>query len=325
MPNSKDSESLGGTRGVVFNPPAKDPRDIVVNAYERKFGRPPSRIQLAILRAGTKEEIMSSFGAEEATTNPGVTPLAARMRDVYYQAFQKVHGRAPTHAELEAVMAVGRHETIFGTAKFRGGLGPGMYNHGAVQCCKPSADGECPPGSFLSQDTTPSANGGDVVYSVCFKRYAGDVDGAADLVRIVGKKPLALLKASGGSLAGFATGMYLQGYFESTNAASSVIAKNQATIQAIQKMGVTASGNLSSDTKAGRVLVYALGLDRNAATNAKEMGVGRKTQLTVNAIAGLGLIPMFALMAVAFGLWKVTSTPKRGVFAGGPSHTPPTE
>lgn len=254
---------------------------------------------------------LGGFGAEEPVTNPGVNTLAGRMRDVYFTAFQRVHGRAPTNAELEAVMAVGRHETIFGTAKFRGGLGPGMFNHGAVQCCKPT-DGNCPAGSFLSQDTTPSPNGGDVVYSVCFKRYASDVDGAADLIRIVGKKPLALLKASGGSLAAFATGMYLQGYFESTNAAKTTVDKNAATVAAIQRMGVADARGVPGDVRAGRVLVYAIGLDRNADTNVKEMKGKRKTQLTVNAVAGLGLVQMFGLMAVAFGLWKVTSTPKRG-------------
>ncbi len=286
-------------------------RDTLVSAFEKKFGKPPSRVQLAILREGTKEEVMSTFGVDTASP----TALAARMRSVYIDAFKKVHNRSPSNEELEAVMAVGRHETIFATAKFRGGVGPGMHNHGAVQCCKPDANGECPSNAFLSQDTTPQAGGGDVVYSVCFKRYDTDVDGAADLIRIVGNKPLALLKATGGSLSGFAAGMYLQGYFESTNASQATSVKYKPVILAIQKMGVGEARGVPSDVRAGRVLVYALGLDKSADTNAKEMSTKRYTTLTIPFMASVGLVSMLGMLAVAFGLWKLTSTPKRGTLA----------
>lgn len=288
-------------------------RDTIVSAFERKFGKPPSRIQLAILREGDKEEIMSTFGAE-SPTSPGVNTLAGRMRSVYLDAFKRVHNRTPSNEELEAVMAVGRHETIFATAKFRGGVGPGMHNHGAVQCCKPT-DGGCPDNAFLSQDTTPSPNGGDVVYSVCFKRYASDLDGAADLIRIVGNKPLALLKATGGSISGFAAGMYLQGYFESTNASQATTDKYKPVISAIQKIGIGDARGVPGNVRAGRVLVYALGLDKSADTNAKELKGKRYTTLTIPFMAGVGLVSMLGMLAVAFGLWKLTSTPKRGTLA----------
>ncbi len=299
---------------------AIDPRDALVSAFEKKHNRPPPRAALAMIRSGTKEEIManlSTFGAEAATNKTG--GIASRMRDVYIEAFKRVHGSTPTNAQLEAVMAVGRHETVFGQAKFRGGVGPGMHNHGAVQCCKPNANGECPANAFLSSDTTPNPNGGDTVYSVCFKRYASDVDGAADLIRIIGKRPLTLLKAGTSSLAAFAAGMYMQGYFESTNAAKATVDKNSAVVSALIPV-LKADTNkvharVSPEVNAGRVLVYAIGLDRSAESNVKETGGRRYTQLALHASVLSGAVGLFAMMAIAFGLWKVTSTPKRGELA----------
>jgi len=293
-----------------------DDRDLFVTAFEKKFGRPPPRAALALIRAGTKEEIMSSlntFGAESPTNPSG--GIAKRMRDIYIQAFQKVHGSTPSNAELEAVMAVGRHETVFGQAKFRGGVGPGMHNHGAVQCCKPT-NGACPSNAFLSSDTTPNPNGGDTVYAVCFKRYNTDVDGAADVIRIIGKRPLAMLKASTNSLAAFAAGMYMQGYFESTNASKATADKNSAVVSALVPL-LKADTNkvharISPEVNAGRVLVYGIGLDRSAESNVKEIGGRRYTQLALHPAIGAGMLSLFGLMAVAFGLWKLTSTPKRG-------------
>ncbi len=291
-----------------------DPRDAIVTAFEKKYGRPPSRAALAIIRDGTHEEIMSSlstFSADAASS------LAAKMRPVYIEAFKRVHGVTPTNAQLEAVMAVGRHETNFGTAKFRGGVGPGMHNHGAVQCCKPNKEtGKCPDNAFLSQDTTPNPNGGDTVYSVCFKRYANDVDGAADLIRIIGKKPLSIMKATTNSLAGFAAGMYLQGYFESTNASSATATKYAPVVAALvpvlKQDSNKVHAKVSPEVNAGRVLVYAIGLDKSADSSAKDTGLRRSTQLTLTPAIGYGIMGLLATAAIGFGLWKTSQGPKRG-------------
>ncbi len=297
-----------------------DPRDALVAAFENQHGRPPPRAALAMIRSGTKEEIManlSTFGAEPATAKTG--GIAARMRDVYIQAFKQVHGATPTNAQLEAVMAVGRHETVFGQAKFRGGVGPGMHNHGAVQCCKPNSEGQCPANAFLSSDTTPNANGGDTVYAVCFKRYADDVAGAADLIRIIGKRPLALMKAGTNSLAAFAAGMYLQGYFESTNASQATTTKNSAVISALLPVLKSDTNKVhakvSPEVNAGRVLVYAIGLDKSADSNAKEIGGRRTTQLALSSAVGVSAVSFFAMLAIGFGIWKLSETPKRGQHA----------
>lgn len=259
------------------------------NTVDESFAAPIPR-HLQMIRMNGEA---ATFGSE----------LIQSMIPIYTAAFQRVHGRSASPAELEAVMAVGRHEGGFGTYKYPGGTGLGCNNHGAVQCCKPDADGKCPPGSFLASDTTPTASG-SVPYAICFKCYATPEDGAADVIKKVGKRPLELLNKTGGSLAGFSVGMYHNNYFEGFNAPQSTLDKYGPIVGFIERYlasNKVAKKGATSAQMAGRVLNYAIGLDRNAEAIAKGSDRPRRTTLTVKAF-GFELPQVAAGGAAAIGL-----------------------
>jgi hypothetical protein len=194
-------------------------------------------------------------------------------------------------------MAVGNHETGFGTAKFTGGMGPGMHNHGAYQCGSKAAAnaGKCDCDGFLSVDSRPPPGGGpNVKYAVCFKKYQTDVDGAADLIKLAtrtadGNDPLKMMRDSGNSVLAFALGMYGNRYFESFNPSTKDKEKYAADIKAVQKMAEKmnakdknkAIARAISPFDAGRVMVYGQALNRCAAEVSKGLGHKQITKFSI--------------------------------------------
>lgn len=138
-------------------------------------------------------------------------------RNILIEAFRREMGRDPIEAEIQAAQAVAKLESHYG-AGWKG-AGVGSNNWGAIQCCKPK-DGKCPPNSFLYTDTSPTSDGKNVKYSICFKSYATPVDGAADLIRTLykskykdrGQKLIAAV--SSGDLYGFSEAMYDTSYYQ---------------------------------------------------------------------------------------------------------------
>lgn len=94
-------------------------------------------------------------------------------RAVLMGAFAK-RRQAPRRQALQYVQAVTHLETVYGLG-WKGAM-VGSRNWGAVQCAK-SSDADC----IAYQDSNPDGS----KYTVSFRRYPTDVDGAADAVRHV--------------------------------------------------------------------------------------------------------------------------------------------
>lgn len=93
------------------------------------------------------------------------------------QAFQQVHGRLPTLAERQGVQALSARESSYGRGWH--GSGEGSRNWGAISAGKPP----CGDGSFQTTDSYPNDDGTQTQFEQCYRIYASDVDGAADVVR----------------------------------------------------------------------------------------------------------------------------------------------
>ncbi len=136
---------------------------------------------------------------------------ATDARATLLAAWRALFGAEPTPAELQTALAIARHETGWGAYKPFGG----SHNWGAVQCCKPDASGQCPPGSFLAKDSSPTDAGGSVPYAICFKSYPDDEAGARHFLEILAVKRPAVRRAlPTGSAVRVAEAMYDSHYFE---------------------------------------------------------------------------------------------------------------
>ncbi len=298
-------------------------RQKVVDAWEQKYGEPAPRVIANFLMTAPADAIVARFrdnpgphippqvvgevntalvsGDWEMTVGWDDSPeisgdpksLAETMVNVYAKAFAKVRNRKPTPAELECVLAVGRSETMWGTAKFPGGLGPGMHNHGAVQCHQGCDDTN----SFESSDTHPLDSGGSVPYNQRFRRYASDEDGAAGLIKSVGNDPLRMLTSSGNLLAAFSLGMFGNRYYEMYNATPATIDANRATYDWIREHATkppsgtndafrSAMARAKDPIWAGRVLMHSIGLNKSIEATCKNLGSPRHTRFTPPLLGG---------------------------------------
>ena len=305
---------------------ANDKRHATIAAYEKKYGVPPSRLEMSFIQTAEPDEIVEYFktfngpgvttelpaqepgSATESTIHGMPKSVFVTMADVYTKAFHAVKGRNPTPAELETVMSVGFLETRFGTA-WRP-AGQGSHNHGAYQCgtIASAKTGRCDCDGFLYEDSRPPPGGGaNVKYAVCFKKYKNDVDGAIDLIKLAtrssdGNDPLAMMKNNGNSILAWTLGQYGNRYFESFNPSSIQKAKFANDIKAVQKLAAKNPGNKAvaraiEPFPAGRVMVYALGLDGAAKQIAAGLGHPRQTifkiipahEANLKTVGGAGL------------------------------------
>lgn len=291
-------------------------RHKVLAAWEAKYGEPVSRVIANFLLVAPPDQIIKRFGAcpdispqeiglaadaanvgdgeawspvigweEGAELHGDPKSLAAKMAPIYRAAFEEVRKRKPTAAELECEMAVGKGESGWGTHKYPGGLGPGMHNHGAIQCHKGCTDEN----SFQSSDTHPQDTGGSVGYAQRFRRYPTDKAGVEALVKTVGNDPLRMLAASGNMVAAFSLGMFGNRYYEMFNAPPATIKAHQATYDWI-RANATKPPSGTSDTFrtallrakdpiwAGRVLMHSIAISKHIDSTCKALGVRRATK-----------------------------------------------
>jgi peptidoglycan hydrolase-like protein with peptidoglycan-binding domain len=130
--------------------------------------------------------------------------LQAAARAFVAEAFQRTIGRAGNLTELQCLQAIAILETGLGSSWK--GPGVGSFNQGAIQ------RGGWPGAYFEYTDTHPKADGTSVPYKIGFRKYANEVEGFADLCRVVyvnlGRGTRVLPFASAGDLVGFSTGLH---------------------------------------------------------------------------------------------------------------------
>lgn len=159
--------------------------------------------------------LVTVFGATDQPPPKG----AARekwARQAVIDGWAKAHpGYAPSLAELQAVQAVSRLESGYGSWGNHpkcGNNGVGSNNWGSTQYPKLPKDGGCPDGTFLCEDYDAKH---DHHYKVCFYKYATPADGAASVVRNmtapVRKKTGEAIKT--GDAEAISTAMYYEHYY----------------------------------------------------------------------------------------------------------------
>jgi hypothetical protein len=112
----------------------------------------------------------------------------------------------PTRAELQASQAVARFEGGYGLG-WPSSVQPPPHNWGAIQC---GHTAPCGAGCFEHGDS--HADGSS--YRGCFRRYPTPVDGAADLLRELYRRPGVPEAMRAGDPAAIARAMRVSGYFE---------------------------------------------------------------------------------------------------------------
>jgi hypothetical protein len=135
-------------------------------------------------------------------------------RQPILEGFQLLFGYEPTTTVAQAGQGVGKLESRYGQA-WRG-AGVGSRNWGAVQASRPPCDPET---AFLYTDTHPQPDGSSKPYSICFRKYASEAEGAAGLLRAMygtSSKPKdnVLKAAERGDLYGVSAALRANGYYE---------------------------------------------------------------------------------------------------------------
>lgn len=126
------------------------------------------------------------------------------------EGFTRTFNRPPTLPEAQILQGIGWLETRYGAGW--GGAGKGSHNWGAIQSgrvpCNPAT-------SFESTDTSPNADGSSTPYRICFRKYADDDAGAADLARVAyQRRPIVLAAAGKGDLWAVSAALRTTGYYE---------------------------------------------------------------------------------------------------------------
>jgi hypothetical protein len=131
-------------------------------------------------------------------------------RQLARSALVETFGGDPTYGEIAALAAIACLETNYGQGWK--GTGVGSHNMGAIQC-GPSWTGQ----RFGSIDTHPNADGTSTPYRIEFRKYATELDGWLDLVRVVyinrGRK-IVRQAACNESWCDVSAALYQTGYFE---------------------------------------------------------------------------------------------------------------
>ena len=153
---------------------------------------------------------MSAAASTSATLAQGSDLWA---RDIVRAQYAAEVGKEGSPQAIRAIQCVGKHEGSYGRATVPAAW-IGSNNWGAIACCKPGADGTCPPGSFLTKDSYPTSSGTNVPYAVCMKSYPTPEAGARDLVRHLTKvRPMTGKALETGDADAIADAMYREHYF----------------------------------------------------------------------------------------------------------------
>lgn len=131
-------------------------------------------------------------------------------RDHVVEGFKRTFGRTPTLPEAQILQGIGWLETQYSAGWH--GAGAGSHNWGAIQSgrvpCNPAT-------SFEYTDTSPNADGSSTPYRICFRKYADDDAGAADLARVAyQRRPLVLTEATSGDILGVSMALYDTTYYQ---------------------------------------------------------------------------------------------------------------
>ena len=152
----------------------------------------------------------------------------AHARELATEAFQNVVHAPPSRNELRYLLAVALHETTFG----RGWRGPGTNsnNMGALQAAS-AWTGE----TFEYGDTHPTEGGGAVAYRARLKAYPSELEGWADLVRVLYlQSPSTRNAAARDDVRGVAAAMRRAGYYEGQGTPAERVANyEQALVNAL--------------------------------------------------------------------------------------------
>jgi len=165
-------------------------------------------------------------------------------RDHVVEGFRRTFGHAPKIAEAQILQGIGWLETQYGQG-WRGN-GKGSHNWGAIQSGRTPCD---PAKSFEYTDTTPTSSGTSVPYRICFRKYADDDAGAADLARVAyQRRPTVLVAATKGDIMAVSTAMYDTTYYQGFGPTREARIANhhRALLAAIQK-GAQALGEAMPD------------------------------------------------------------------------------
>lgn len=208
-----------------------------------------------------------------------MTPFAAG--EIIKKSFEELYGRPPTNSETQAIYGVGMLETGCGEG-WKAGEGQGSHNWGAVQCCKPGSDGECPAGSFMHTDHHRKSDGTMVAYQICFKSYPDDFEGAKDMIHLIFRQPGSetFQAASNGDTLGISWGMFKNHYFE---------------------------GFGKDDNEA--VLNHAKSIQKYAERYATAVGEPLALHLNTTQESGKpgnGLGPIFGITALVLSIWALS-------------------
>lgn len=121
----------------------------------------------------------------------------SQARAIIQQAWQSVHGRAPTENELNYTQAIANLENGYGRAgQFANFASQGAYNWGSLEKAKPSG-GECPPGTVEGGDQGGAVPG--VREPVCFLAYSSDVAAAKAYITTLTKRHWPTIQAMKGT------------------------------------------------------------------------------------------------------------------------------
>lgn len=197
-----------------------------------------------------------------------------------------------TDRVVQAIAAIARHETGFGTYKPFARPGFESNNWGAQQCGVTAKAGLCPPGCFPATDTSPTATGANIPYTACFLVHPDERTGARSLTKL-------LTVSRPGIAASLSTG---------------------DTQQIAQAMRDAYYYEGFGRTQAERVANYATALQRNATLNAQQ--AGRELALvlvppeppldppmTPEELSGFGVAAIFAGLIARLTRTRPETTP----------------
>ena len=294
----------------------------LLSSFRVKYGREPSRGEAYILEHGSQREIIETFTDAKIGADIGAEERVgshAWARGIVKEAFVKALGRKPSEREIQAVQAIAFLETKYGQAW--SGAMKGSKNWGAVQASKPKI-GEggsyvCPIGTAPHGDSDPNIG----KYVTCFRVYETDVDGAADLIKVMfGRKPAATRRGptiaqalKSGNIDKVSAAMWVNGYYGGVKeAVRDRISDHASAIEGGVKASAKAQGIKPAIARKGlkpNDVAFRLMKDGRAAggwdgESILKQGWFNLKMLPAKAAA---VNPIFAIGAVAsmFLVWKI--------------------
>jgi len=203
-----------------------------------------SRAKVSAGKAGNRPVRVPGAGTLPADGASNVAAPARGMSDelarqIVLSAFEaEKPGYQPTKGELQAVQGVASFDGSYGQwGSYKGGP---SHNWGAIQCCLPDKEGNCPPTAWLRDDYDAKTG---KRYAVCFKGYDSDLDGARDLLRqLYGRKSVAAVLPTG-DLGKIMAAMYDTHYFGgfTTDRTKAILEYAQATKRHVVRLSAKLS------------------------------------------------------------------------------------